>query len=309
MSDMIWAQLVHIGYKMWADKDSTTWPLEYVTDTGELQFNRATWDELLPILASNGVNTVVMDLGEGVRYDSHPEIALDGAWTPGELKAELAKMRAMGLTPIPKMNFSATHDEWLGPYSRMLSTDTYYGVVADLIAEVCTLFDTPPLFHLGMDEETWGHQTRFSYVVVRQHDLWWKDFLFYVEQVEKAGVRAWIWSDFIWHHKDEFLACMPKSVLQSNWYYGGEFGPEIDYVAAYHQLEEAGYDQVPTGSNWSDPNNFEKTVRYCGDVIAPERLKGFMQSVWKPTVDRRRERHIEASRELGFGRKAWETTQ
>jgi len=305
MSDMIWAQLMHIGYKMWLDAAAQR-ELEYIRDTEKLLFEQRTWDELLPILVDNGVNTVVMDLGEGVRYESHPEIALEGAWTTGDLKAELAKMRAMGLTPIPKMNFSACHDEWLGPYARMLSTDTYYGVVADLIAEVCDLFDTPPLFHLGMDEETYGHQERFSYVVVRQHDLWWHDFLFYVEQVEKAGVRAWIWSDYIWHHRDEFICRMPKSVLQSNWYYGREFNRGINYVEAYHQLEEAGFEQVPTGSNWSDPNNLEKTVRYCRDVISPERLKGFMQSIWKPTVDRRRERHIEGARELGFGRQAYE---
>ena len=41
---------------------------------------------------------------------------------------------------------------------------------------------------------------------------------------------------------------MPKSVLQSNWYYGAEFSEKIGYVKAYLDLEEYGYDQVPTGS-------------------------------------------------------------
>ena len=39
----------------------------------------------------------------------------------------------------------------------------------------------------------------------------------------KRGVRAWCWSDKIWHAKDDFLKRMPKSVLQSNWYYGRNF--------------------------------------------------------------------------------------
>ncbi|MBQ1229154.1 MAG: uracil permease, partial [Firmicutes bacterium] len=40
---------------------------------------------------------------------------------------------AMGITIIPKLNFSTNHDVWLGEYSRMVSTSIYYGVCRDLI--------------------------------------------------------------------------------------------------------------------------------------------------------------------------------
>ena len=78
-------------------------------------------------------------------------------------------------------------------------------------------------FHLGMDEETAGHQKHLNYVMVRQHDLWWHDLLFLAEQAEKSGARPWIWSDYVWHHPDQFYEKMPKSVLQSNWYYDSAF--------------------------------------------------------------------------------------
>jgi len=91
---------------------------------------------------------------------------------------------------------------------------------------------------------------------------------------------------------------MPKSVLQSNWYYGAKFQQfdnplQEKYVRIYDQLEEHGFDQVPTGSNHSNNVNFGGTVEYCDKVIAPERLKGYMQSIWRPTLPACRERHLE----------------
>jgi hypothetical protein len=227
-----------------------------------------------------------------------------------ELKAELVKLRELGIEPIPKLNFSATHDLWMGPYSRMVSTPQYYQVCADLISECMDIFDQPRLFHLGMDEETFGHQAHQQYVVIRQYDLWWHDLMFLVGEVEKKGAQAWIWSDFIWNHKDEFLERMPKSILQSNWYYEDTMEPDTEpcktYVNAYNILEAAGYDQVPTGSNHSTPENFGNTVRWCKDHIAPERLKGFFQTIWRPTTEEFHQRHIEGIEQIGRARKEFE---
>jgi hypothetical protein len=140
--------------------------------------------------------------------------------------------------------------------------------------------------------------------------LWWNDLMFLVGQVEKKGARAWIWSDFIWHHEEEFLARMPKSILQSNWYYEESMQPENEncqtYVKAYDTLEANGYDQIPTGSNHSTPNNFGITVKFCKEHIAPERLKGFFQTIWRPTTEEFRQRHIEAIEQIGAARKAFE---
>ena len=299
---MIWAQLVHLGYNMWSDRESPEWNIEYVSAERKLRFDTSLWDDLLRKFVDDGLTMVVIDLGEGVAYESHPELAVEGSWSTSRLKGELEKMRAMGLEPIPKLNFSTAHDAWLGELARCVSTPRYYAAVRDLIAEVIELFGHPPLFHLGMDEETYGNQTNYDYAIVRQFDLWWHDFTFMVDEVEKGGARAWIWSDYLWHHPDLFFRKMPGSVVQSNWYYGHAFRDDIDGVKAYLQLEEHGYDQIPTGSNWSEPQNFQKTVRYCRERIAPERLLGFLQTVWKPTIERRRWRHFEASTEVGVAK-------
>jgi hypothetical protein len=309
---MIWANLIHLSYNMWIDRDAPE--LEgrtpVFTYRPHLRFDKSLWNDLLPIMAQNGVNMVVIDLGDAVEYASHPEIAVQGAWSIEQLRNELARARQLGIEPIPKLNFSTTHDAWLGPYSRMVSSPAYYDVCRDLITECIDIFESPRLFHLGMDEETFGHQKHHQYAVVRQYDLWWNDLMFYVGQVERKGARAWIWSDFIWHHKDEFVARMPKSVLQSNWYYGQDLNPETEpgltYVGAYDDLEAAGYDQIPTGSNFSTPENFGNTVRACKDRIAPERLKGFLQTIWRPTIEAFRQRHIDAIEQIGRARTEFE---
>ncbi len=147
-----------------------------------------------------GMNRVLIDWGDGVKYDSLPEIAVNGAWSTSQLKKELKTIRKLGLEPIPKLNFSTGHKAWLGPYQRMISSDTYY--------KVCTK-----------------------------------------------------------HEK---------------------------YVRIYDRLEEHGFDQVPTGSNHSNDINFRETVTYCEKKIAPERLKGFMQTVWRPTLPACQQKHIDA---------------
>ncbi len=136
------------------------------------------------------MNMVIIDLGDGVKYDSHPEIAVNGAWSTSQLKKELKIIRGLGLEPIPKLNFSTGHKAWLGPYQRMVSSDTYYHVCSNLINEVIDLFDKPPFFfHLGMDEETADNQRTHQNVVVRQGDLWWHDFYYLTELVETQNVR------------------------------------------------------------------------------------------------------------------------
>ena len=316
---LIWANLLHLSYNMWNDHiplqyrdadykctnckpDATSWANGY---RPELTFDENMWNTLLKDMAAAGMNMVIIDLGDAVVYESHPEIAVKNAWTPEKLRSELVKIRKLGLEPIPKLNFAATHDAWLGEYARMVSTQKYYDVCRDLIREVIDLFDTPRFFHLGMDEERAEYQTKFDYVVFRQNDLWWGDLYFFIGEVEKKNVRSWIWSDYAWHHPDVFFKKMPKSVLQSNWYYGDVFDlnaleePIKTHLGLYHKLEEHGYDQVPTGSNWREDINMEATVEHCKDVVDPSRLLGFMTASWFPTLSPCLEKHQDAVRQIG----------
>ena len=314
-SPLVWGNLLHLSFNMWADRPVEKWgalskeDLGIVTYQPYLRFDKKLWEDLTKHMADVGMNMVVIDLGDGVQYQSHPEIVVQGAWSVERLRNELARLRKLGLEPIPKLNFSTGHDLWLGPYARQVSTPVYYKVCGDLVDEVIHLFDKPRFFHLGYDEEMAEQQQKYAYAVIRQHELWWHDFEFFVKQVERRGVRPWIWSDYAWHNGTEFLKRMPKSVLQSNWYYGVDFNDTQNRVRWYGDLDQHGYDQVPTGSNWSNPNNFGLLVGYCRKKIAPSRLKGFLQTPWLPTLEKFRQRHIEAIDQVVTAMAAYVTPQ
>jgi len=293
---IIWGNLLHLSFNMWEDWDAPG--KEMRSYRPYLRFDEKLWNDLLIKMADNHLNMVVLDLGDGVQYKSHPEIAVKNAWSIKKLKEELSKMRDLGLEPIPKLNFASSHDAWMGEYSKCLSTEKYYKVCADLIAEVSDIFDTPRFFHLGMDEEDTKNQKYYKYMVVRQFDLWWHDFLFFCDEVRKSGARPWIWSDYLWHHPDWFFEKMPKDVLQSNWYYGTTFGDD-KMVKAYKQLEQHGYDQIPTASNHSNKVNFKMTVNHCTKQIQKKHLFGFLQTPWRPTIEEYRQHHMEAIEQVG----------
>ena len=287
---------LQLGNNMWSDVPVKDWALTKKEDLAEvssldvLRFDEEVWRRLTDRMVQKGFNAVVMDLGEGCIYPSHPELAVKGSWSAERLQKELARLRGIGIEPIPKLNFSTCHDTWLKEYGRMVSTPEYYRVCADVIRDVCEIFDKPRLLHLGYDEENFGNQRKYAYAVVRQGELWWHDFLFFVKTVEKLGMRPWIWSDKIWHGKDEFLSRMPKSVMQSNWYYRQWFDFETIpkerrvHLESFLTLEKAGFDQIPCGSNWACEENIAGLVRFCRKNIAPERLKGFLMTTWGPTL-------------------------
>ena len=288
--DLMWTYFIQLGSNMWNEPGITRGREKRSTPCASdtFLFNREAWNEHTELLRAVGVNTLVIDIGEAMRYESHPEIAIPGAWDHDTMKAEIDRLRGMGFELIPKLNFSACHDVWLGEYSRMLSTTPYYNACRDIINEVCEVFGAEH-FHLGMDEETAQNQVRLDYCVVRQHDLWWHDLYFLIDCVEKNGARPWIWSDYGWNNEETFFAKMPKDVVQNNWYYGAEFDPAKlsdsgkAHLTFFDKLSERGYDQMPTGSVWSKVENFEGLVRYTADHIDPAHLLGFMQSAWERT--------------------------
>ncbi len=325
----IWANLLHLSFNMWFDCPASTFkkPGPGLYDPA-LRFDDALWREMLERMAAVGMNMVVLDLGDAIRYRSHPEIAVRNAWTPARLKQEIARAKALGIELIPKLNFATAHDAWLGPYARMIATEPYYRVCRDLIAEVCDLFDGPRLFHLGMDEETAVNQIYNRLAVIRQFDLYWHDLNLLFEAVRKGGARPWVWSDYQWYHPAQFLKHMPTSVLQSNWWYYKTMHPEtiltrsnpqvmddgraqmnaalkLKPVKAYLELDRHGYEQVPAGGFCAKPANFEQTVAFARKHLSPTRVLGFMQTTWLPTLPAYRDKHLQAIERVGAAIRRW----
>ena len=306
------AFLLHLGHNMWCDWFPPDVDLAAVKaalppkgghpfpDT-ELRSRDDLWRRATDHIAAKGMNMIVVDLGEGLVYPSHPELAVKGSWTPEKMRAEIARLNALGVEVVPKLNFSTTHNGWLKHYRRMLSTPTYYRVCEDLIADVADIFGHPRLLHIGCDEETARHQDgsgRCLYVAVRKGEFWMHDFLHIVGTTERNGMRAWAWSDYGWDHPEFYERC-PKSVLMSNWYYDESHGgfdlatnktADQKRLKGFYDLEKAGFEQIPCGTNWAGWKRAElkvgaddvigRLVELCRRDIPAPRLRGFMMAPW-----------------------------
>ena len=317
--DFKWIDLVHFGMKMWGDvrkggkPDRNGSMSKWLTDEefaavttpenlaiDRMHFDEPFWKELSAKLRQSGCNGIMLDVGEGLIYPSHPELAVKGSWSPDRLKAEVARLRGMGFEVFPKLNFSTSHDAWLGPYERMVSTKKYYEVCADVIRDTMEVFAPVKNFHLGFDEEDVPIFHRSSSVMImRQGDLWWHDLNWFVREVEKHGARAWMWSDYIRRHPvEEFCKKMPKTVVQNPWTYVATKAKMTDdpLIKLYRTLTDAGYDVAPCGSNcYGVKENFTDMAVYCKNTLPAEHFKGMIMAPWIKTIAPYRRLHWEAA--------------
>lgn len=305
--------LLHLGRNMWCDYPSVLMGENYIEGSKTLvrkPFTNMVWTDerwryTVDYAAKAGINMIVIDLGEGLFYPSHPEFAIEGTWSVEKMREEIAYMNSLGIEAIPKLNFSTTHNGWMCDYTHMVSSQPYYRMCEEVISDVMEIFGHPRFFHIGMDEEraTFQDEGNYQYVCARKGEYWWQDFLHIVREVEKHGARAWMWSDYGWSNEEFFERC-PKSVIQQNWFYDESYGgfdvetnttSDNRIVKAYHKLEEAGFDQVPCGSNWvgwkrrqlgiGADDVIGKLVQMCRKTVSKERLKGFMMAPWMLAMD------------------------
>lgn len=290
-NEMMFGFLIHLSRHFWDDLGAPPRAL-YGTRTTEDKNNMdiKLWDEVVAELPKYGINTLLIDVGDAVIFDSHPEIAAKDAWTKEFFLQKLDEIRALGMTPLPKLNFSACHDRWLKEYSRMVSSKVYYQVCADLIKECCEMFGNPAYFHLGLDEEDERHQRNCDIIIVRNEALWWHDLNFFCKECEKNGARPWIWANLSYlKYPKTFAQNVPKSCILTNGYHGNyaaptELSEKFQKSEVYHQAHlfynENGYDQIPLCSVWDARNNAFQVLAIAKNELNPDLIKGFIMAPW-----------------------------
>ena len=299
-NEFMWGYLIHLG----GGCDFSPEDMGQCIKTVPLRCEKPIWREATEYLhGKNCCNAILIEVDDGVEFESHPEIKVPGAWTKAELADEIARLKSMGFKVYPHLNFSGCHDNWMGVYSRMLSTPQYYKFCKDLIDETSELFDKPEYFHIGFDEECYSTQENSTMCIIRGFDLYWHDVHWLSKVVEENGARPWMWADHVWHNpksRDAFLEKASKELMYSNWYYGNwehTSGWLRDSMDAYKILEDHGFDQIPCGSTTIAPeychDNMRLTVDHCLKNIAPERLHGFLMTSWAGTTSAGKEKLFE----------------
>ena len=273
-------------------------------------FSEEMWDWILEEAPKHGINHILLDVGDGIVYHSHPEISMEGAWSHGRVRKEIARCREKGITLIPKLNFSAQHCNWLGRYARMISSDIYYQVCADLIREVYELFDHPAYIHLGMDEEDISRAKEREYAICRHGELYWHDLRYLCDCVIDTGAKPAIWYDAAFLDPAEYQKRFDiDEVLLCPWYYWS-LKPEgftkmedfpwpqhfahlnlrvIEDLPRLKNFREQGIDFCKAGqrylpTSWpSRPNNTYNLMEFHMDA-PDENILGHIVAPWKDTL-------------------------
>ena len=288
----MWAFLLQLGNNIWAKPgDITPYQLEDEESYHDYVYSdRETWRKVTEYLPKCGFNTVVIDIGEALKLDSHPELAVPGSWEKAEFKEELNRLRSLGLTPIPKYNFSTSHNAWMQEYGDMVGTELYKQVCDDIVKEVIEIFDKPEFFHLGLNDENPDYQKYFPVKIVRSWGEKMEDAVRLFNVCLERGVRPWIWADVGTVNEfggpERFCKYIPKEVLVSNrtkkLVIRMDGSPDAPQTKQYRELADWGYEQVATCYRWEWFLNEKMTMRYCQDYVKKDSVIGYMTAPWLP---------------------------
>lgn len=104
-----WIYLAHLGYNMWLEPEVDRFGIhgqqgwsEHIAASSHLRFEEDYWQELTVQLKDAGCNTILLDLGEGLCYESHPELAVEGSWSKWKSSAgssAVCALRALRCSP------------------------------------------------------------------------------------------------------------------------------------------------------------------------------------------------------------------
>ena len=324
----MWSILVHLTRNMWR-------PPKKAWEEG---FDEETWEKIVTACGEYKINAIVLDIGDGMEYKSHPEISLPGCWSQERMKKEIARCREMGITIIPKLNFSTNHDTWMGEYHQMISTNTYYQVCKDLILEVAEVFEKPEYIHLGMDEESLEFTYKDALVIIRQGETIMKDMKFLCNCVAETGAKPWIWHSCLFEYPELFKKYFtPDEVVISPYHYNafkeehftpidsfpetaayyseGKFADmNITYVeedpffARFHEqaLPNAryGYKYVPCASVYNKcVYNHDDLVEHFRDNAPENCVIGYMTAPWFFPVPDQLDKYIDSVKQLDAARR------
>ncbi len=276
----MWGLMTHLSFNQWL-------PLKDKTEHNE-QF----WEEIISYSSEHGINTILLDVGDGVKYESHPEISLPDAWDAAKVKKELARLKELGIDVIPKVDFSTGHCFWMKEYRAMTSSKPYYEFAKDIIFELYEIFGQPEYIHIGMDEENEKFSSLSDLVVYRKGDLLINDLKYLIDTVNKTGAKPIIWHDPMIVNPDGFFESIsPDEVLIMPWWYRAIIDGKYTLLSEWRKrdlgevnreavglCDDAGVEYV------EDLPIVQKEINEFKEIVLPGLAKGYkyipVGSVW-----------------------------
>ncbi|MCM8823073.1 MAG: hypothetical protein NC822_00135, partial [Candidatus Omnitrophica bacterium] len=202
-------------------------PEWYKLKSKEKPFDLDLGIEIVEEIKKVGLNLLIIDCGDGIRYNSHPELARCYTLPPSYLKKLVKYAQENGIEVVPKLNFSQSgyhhHNDWFYPYNELFDNPQYWQIAFDIIDELIEICQPQHYFHIGMDED---HDRAISQYIkaiktLRNHlkqrklkALMWND--------SAQSGRALVHAEKVMYAEDN----IPKDVVQILWDYNN-FQPRV----------------------------------------------------------------------------------
>jgi len=179
------------GYLMHVSHYDPSWCMRKPLDS-ETPFDSAIGCEVVAAMAEAGMNLLVLDVSDGARYKSHPEMARHYTVPMKAVKSVCDAAHKAGIDVVPKLNFSKSirnqHDYWLlphtYPYHCTGGMEDYYRVAKDTIAELVAVCRPERFFHIGMDEDHCRSVPQYVDTIMKLRAM-----------VKQHKLRTIIWND------------------------------------------------------------------------------------------------------------------
>ncbi|MCK5849882.1 MAG: hypothetical protein KAH23_03125 [Kiritimatiellae bacterium] len=164
------------------------------------------------------MNTILFDIKDSVRYRSLPKLRMQYSVPMRELRELAALARRLGLTVVPKLNFSRSnrfrHSHWIWPEQRKPDTRETWRQAFSAIDEVIAATKSE-FFHVGMDEDD-----------TRSPDEYMKALLKLSSGLKTRGQRMVMWADcgHNWRESEQWkvapaIDALPRNVILMLWSY------------------------------------------------------------------------------------------
>lgn len=227
--------------------------------------------EIIDTMSEVGLNLLVIDCADGVKYKSHPELARKYTVPMACLQKLVQRAEERKIEIVPKLNFSQGtegHNLWFRPHHDLFDSKDYWRIAFELMDELIKVCQPRHYFHIGMDED-------FG----RSHAQYIRAILTLRSGLKKRGVRPVIWNDsaLAGTRYDVFAEkCMaaektiPKDVVQVPWCYGRPL-PEI-----IRRLAGEGFEV------WGAPGRSPDQVLKWKEAILRYGGKGLLLTRWIP---------------------------